>query len=236
MNKNEVLRVSPNPSLYDFLIRTGNVGTDMQREGEVKTQGEDTIHKVRRETSGETRPADTLDPDLGFQGSRARGEATQAVVLHEGGPDNLTHGRLSSGGTHERGTMMRKGPLMRLCSMRYVMSAMVWMVLPRPISSARMPFRLLLYRDTSHSKPLICKDEWPELRPRWGERVPCASETPKLQPSQGPPAAMLARHRALFTLFYPTRPISHSFLWNHRAAVLMRARYETSFPGTCLNC
>lgn len=58
--------------------------------------------------------------------------------------------------THESGTMMRKGPLMRLCSMRYVMSAMVWMVLPRPISSARIPFRLLLYSDTSHSRPLIC--------------------------------------------------------------------------------
>lgn len=53
---------------------------------------------------------------------------------------------------------MRKGPLIRLCSMRYVMSAMVWMVFPRPISSARMPFRLLLYRDTSHSKPLICTE------------------------------------------------------------------------------
>lgn len=60
--------------------------------------------------------------------------------------------------TYERGTMMRKGPLIRLCSMRYVMRAMVWMVFPRPISSARMPFRLLLYRDTSHSKPLICKE------------------------------------------------------------------------------
>lgn len=57
--------------------------------------------------------------------------------------------------TYERGTIMRKGPLIRLCSMRYVIKAMVWIVLPRPISSARMPFRLLLYRDTSHSKPLI---------------------------------------------------------------------------------
>lgn len=35
------------------------------------------------------------------------------------------------------------------------MSAMVWMVLPRPISSASIPFRLLLYRDTIHSSPWI---------------------------------------------------------------------------------
>lgn len=34
---------------------------------------------------------------------------------------------------------------------------MVWMVFPKPISSARMPFKLLLYRDTSHSRPLICR-------------------------------------------------------------------------------
>lgn len=61
-------------------------------------------------------------------------------------------------GTHESGTMMRKGPLIRLCSMRYVMRAMVWMVFPNPISSARIPLRLLLYRDTSHSRPLICRD------------------------------------------------------------------------------
>lgn len=54
---------------------------------------------------------------------------------------------------------MRKGPLIRLCSMRYVIKAMVWMVLPRPISSARMPFRLLLYKDTSHSKPLIYREK-----------------------------------------------------------------------------
>ncbi len=37
------------------------------------------------------------------------------------------------------------------------MSAMVWMVFPKPISSARMPFKLLLYRDTNHSRPLICR-------------------------------------------------------------------------------
>ena len=52
MNKNEVLRVSANPRLYDFLIRTGNEGADTQREGEVKTRGEGPVCKVRREASG----------------------------------------------------------------------------------------------------------------------------------------------------------------------------------------
>lgn len=75
-------------------------------------------------------------------------------VLHRAGRgDEFRHG------TYERGTIMRKGPLIRLCSMRYVIKAMVWMVLPRPISSARMPFRLLLYKDTSHSKPLIYREK-----------------------------------------------------------------------------
>ena len=52
MNKNEVLRVSANPRLYDFLIRTGNEGADTQTEGEVKTRGEGPVCKVRREASG----------------------------------------------------------------------------------------------------------------------------------------------------------------------------------------
>lgn len=75
---------------------------------------------------------------------------------------------------------MRKGPLIRLCSMRYVMRAMVWMVLPRPISSARMPFRLLLYRDTSHSKPLIYKErgERPGLKPSLGLRARSTLQRP----------------------------------------------------------
>ena len=30
---------------------------------------------------------------------------------------------------------------------------MVWIVLPRPISSARMPFKRLLYSDTIHVRP-----------------------------------------------------------------------------------
>lgn len=39
---------------------------------------------------------------------------------------------------------------------------MVWMVLPSPISSARMPFRLLLYRDTIHSRPWVYKT-WKDM-------------------------------------------------------------------------
>ena len=34
---------------------------------------------------------------------------------------------------------------------------MVWIVFPRPISSARMPFRALLCNETSHSRPLNWK-------------------------------------------------------------------------------
>ena len=58
--------------------------------------------------------------------------------------------------THERGTMMRKGPLFPFFSMRQATRAMVWMVLPSPISSARIPFKLLLYSETSHSRPVTC--------------------------------------------------------------------------------
>lgn len=50
---------------------------------------------------------------------------------------------------------MRNGPFTFFFSIRYVMRAIVWMVLPRPISSARIPFRLLLNSETSHSRP--CK-------------------------------------------------------------------------------
>jgi hypothetical protein len=55
--------------------------------------------------------------------------------------------------TYDKGTMIRYGPLTLFFSIRYVISAIVWIVFPRPISSARIPFRLLLYRDTSHSRP-----------------------------------------------------------------------------------
>lgn len=48
---------------------------------------------------------------------------------------------------------MRNGPFTFFFSIRYVMRAMVWIVLPRPISSARIPFRLLLNSETSHSRP-----------------------------------------------------------------------------------
>lgn len=98
---------------------------------------------------------------------------------------------------------MRKGPLMRLCSMRYVMRAMVWMVFPRPISSARMPFRLLLYSDTSHSRPLICVDRGKRLglRPGATPEHPRAAETrktrPKFCPSHQPCAAIFIWYLAL---------------------------------------
>lgn len=36
---------------------------------------------------------------------------------------------------------------------------MVWMVFPRPISSARIPFKWLLYKDTNHSNPFIYKNK-----------------------------------------------------------------------------
>ena len=41
-----------------------------------------------------------------------------------------------------------------LCEV-YAMSAMVWMVLPSPISSARMPLRPLLCSETSQRSPAI---------------------------------------------------------------------------------
>ena len=47
-------------------------------------------------------------------------------------------------GMVDSGTMTRYGPGWRLVSMRYVMSDSVWIVLPRPISSARMPLTWLL--------------------------------------------------------------------------------------------
>ena len=39
-------------------------------------------------------------------------------------------------------------------SIKYDNKAIVCIVFPRPISSARIPFKLLLCKDTSHSKPL----------------------------------------------------------------------------------
>ena len=51
------------------------------------------------------------------------------------------------------GTTMRWGPQMPLFAARYASSEMVCSVLPRPISSARIPLRPCSYSDTSHSKP-----------------------------------------------------------------------------------
>lgn len=55
--------------------------------------------------------------------------------------------------TYDKGTMIRNGPFTFFASIKYVSSPMVCMVLPKPISSAKIPFRLLLYSETSHSKP-----------------------------------------------------------------------------------
>lgn len=145
--------MDPNP-VTGILVRRVNQDTDT--EGRLR---EDTGRRWKsarlREVSKEANPADTV--------VRLVAPGKQCLPLKPppgcgadwGSPSTLTHGCLregwgargsgaSSGRTYERGTMMRKGPLMRLCSMRYVMSAMVWMVFPRPISSAKMPFRLLL--------------------------------------------------------------------------------------------
>lgn len=59
--------------------------------------------------------------------------------------------------TYDSGTMIRNGPFNFLNSIKYEINPIVWIVLPKPISSARMPFRLLLYSDTNHSKPRIYK-------------------------------------------------------------------------------
>lgn len=135
---------------------------------------------------------------------------------------------------------MRKGPLIRLCSMRYVMRAMVWMVFPRPISSARMPFRLLLYRDTSHSRPLICMERGkrPGLKPESGTKA-----FPGLQ------RLGTARHKSVLAMNHPwssgflvfrcqsaqsflTYPHpQQSLLQNHRVAMLVICVYKISFSG-----
>ncbi len=48
---------------------------------------------------------------------------------------------------------MMWGPMLSFFSMRLAKKLMVWMVLPSPISSARMPFMLLLYRDIRNLRP-----------------------------------------------------------------------------------
>ena len=58
--------------------------------------------------------------------------------------------------THDSGTIIKYGPLTPFFSIRYVINAIVSIVLPRPISSASIPLRLLLYSDTNHSSPFIC--------------------------------------------------------------------------------
>ena len=58
--------------------------------------------------------------------------------------------------TYDNGTITKNGPIIFFFSIKYDNKAIVWIVFPRPISSARIPFKLLLCKDTSHSKPLIC--------------------------------------------------------------------------------
>ena len=52
--------------------------------------------------------------------------------------------KICSTTTHDKGTMTRCGPLTPFFSKRYVQRAIVCMVFPRPISSAKIPLRLLL--------------------------------------------------------------------------------------------
>ena len=54
--------------------------------------------------------------------------------------------------TVDSGATIRNGPRTPR-SRRYARKAMHWSVLPRPISSARMPLRPFSKRDTSHSTP-----------------------------------------------------------------------------------
>lgn len=57
------------------------------------------------------------------------------------------------GNTYDRGTIIKNGPFTRFFSIKQVISPMVCIVFPKPISSAKIPFKLLLYSDTNHSKP-----------------------------------------------------------------------------------
>ena len=52
--------------------------------------------------------------------------------------------KTSQNKTYDRGTIIKNGPLTFLRSIKYVINAIVWIVLPKPISSAKIPFKLLL--------------------------------------------------------------------------------------------
>ena len=56
-------------------------------------------------------------------------------------------------GSTALGARIRCGPLTPLFSARYARSEMHWIVLPSPISSARIPLSWLLYSDTIHCRP-----------------------------------------------------------------------------------
>lgn len=51
------------------------------------------------------------------------------------------------------GTTIKKGPKFCFFSIKYENKEIVYIVLPRPISSAKIPFNLLLYRETNHLRP-----------------------------------------------------------------------------------
>lgn len=53
------------------------------------------------------------------------------------------------------GTMIRWGPQIPLSQANEANKEIVWMVLPRPISSANIPLRRLLCSVTSQSRPII---------------------------------------------------------------------------------
>lgn len=54
----------------------------------------------------------------------------------------------------DEGAITRKGPQMFLVPAIWVMRAMAWIVLPRPISSARIPLIPYSYKLSNHLRPL----------------------------------------------------------------------------------
>lgn len=96
---------------------------------------------------------------MGRRRQVAGGGAAQRGRLNGGfstGRD-CRRGEVVDGGSEEHsgtlGARMMWGPMLAFFSMRLARKLMVWMVLPSPISSARMPFMLLLYRDIRNLRP-----------------------------------------------------------------------------------
>ena len=83
--------------------------------------------------------------------SRLQGVYERQGLREGGGQGGIGEGEEHSG---TLGARMMCGPMLSFFSMRLARKLMVWMVLPRPISSARMPFMLLLlYRDIRNLRP-----------------------------------------------------------------------------------